>query len=272
MPEIAEVRTVKKVLKDKLVGRTITNISYRYDGIIKSSKKDFKKNLIGKTITDVDNYGKWIFIILGDYTILSHLRMEGKYYIKLSSDEYEKHEHIIFNLDNGYDLRYKDVRKFGVMYLVKTKDIYNVPEISKLGMEPDNKKLTKEYIYNKIHKSNKPIKVLLLDQTIINGFGNIYVDEVLYASHILPIRLGNNISLEECDSIRKEGSKIIKKATKCGGTTIRSYTSSLGVLGTYQKYLNVHTKVNQKCPICGDIIKKIRVGGRGTYYCPKCQK
>ena len=272
MPEIAEVRTVKKALKEKIVGRTITNILYRYDGIIKSDKEDFKKILIGKKITDIDNLGKWLFIKLGDYTILSHLRMEGKYYIKPSDEEYEKHEHIIFNLDNGYDLRYKDVRKFGTMFLIKTKDINNVPEIAKLGIEPDSNDLTKEYIYNLIHKSNKPIKELLLDQCIINGFGNIYVDEVLFASHILPTRLGNTITLEECNSIKKEGKRIIKKATKCGGTTIRSYTSSLGVEGTYQKYLQVHTKQNQGCPICGEIIKKIRVGGRGTYYCPKCQK
>ena len=271
MPELPEVRTVAKTLKEKIVGRTIINISYRYDGIIKSDKEEFKNILIGKTITDVDNYGKWLFLKLDDYTILSHLRMEGKYYIKPSDEEYEKHEHIIFNLDDGTDLRYKDVRKFGTMYLVKTKDIYNTLEIAKLGIEPD-KNITKEYIYNKIHHSNKPIKELLLDQTIINGFGNIYVDEVLFASHILPTRLGNTITLDECDSIKKEGARIISAATECGGTTIRSYTSSLGVEGTYQKYLMVHTKVNMPCPLCGTLIKKIRVGGRGTYYCSKCQK
>ena len=272
MPEIAEVRTVKKVLKDRLVGRTIKDISYRYEGIIKSDKKEFKDILIGKTITGVDNYGKWLFIILGDYTILSHLRMEGKYYIKDSNEPYEKHEHIIFNLDNNMDLRYKDVRKFGVMKLVKTKDIYNTDDISKLGIEPDSKDLTKEYIYDKIHKSNKPVKELLLDQSIINGFGNIYVDEVLYSSGILPTRIGKKITIDECERIKEEGKRIIKKATECGGTTIRSYTSSLGVEGTYQKYLQVHTKVNKPCPKCGNIIKKIRVGGRGTYICDKCQK
>lgn len=272
MPEIAEVRTVKNALKEKIIGRTIKNIVYRYDDIIKSDKKDFKDILIGRTFTDIDNFGKWLFIKLDDYTILSHLRMEGKYYIKPTDSEYEKHEHIIFNLDDGTDLRYKDVRKFGVMILVNTKDIYNTLEIAKLGIEPDDDKLTAEYIYSKINRSNKPIKELLLDQTIINGFGNIYVDEVLFASHILPTRLGNTITLSECESIRKEGTRIIKKATECGGTTIRSYTSSLGVEGNYQKYLQVHTKVNQKCPICGTIIKKIRVGGRGTYFCSNCQK
>ena len=272
MPEIAEVRTVRKVLKDRLVGRTITDISYRYDGIIKSDKDEFKNVLKNKTITDVDNLGKWIFIKLDDYTILSHLRMEGKYYIKPSNEEYEKHEHIIFNLDDGYDLMYKDVRKFGVMYLVKTKDILNTPEISKLGIEPDSESLTKEYIYDKVHKSNKPIKELLLDQSIINGLGNIYVDEVLFKSGVKPTRLGNTIKLKECASIKDACYEIITKATECGGTTIRSYTSSLGVEGRYQEFLQVHTKVNKPCPVCGNIIKKIRVGGRGTYYCNKCQK
>lgn len=272
MPEIAEVRTVRSVLKKNLVGRKITNILYRYDGIIKSDKEEFKKNVIGSTIKDITNYGKWIFINLGEYTILSHLRMEGKYYIKQSNEEYEKHEHIIFNLDNDYDLRYKDVRKFGVMILVKTSDVFNTDEISKLGIEPDDESLTKEYIYECIHKSNKAIKELLLDQCIINGFGNIYVDEVLFESNILPMRLGNSITLEECEKIKISGSKIIKKATECGGTTIRSYTSSLGVEGTYQNYLKVHTKANSSCVSCGSTVLKTRVGGRGTYYCPNCQK
>ena len=272
MPEIAEVRTVKNVLKNRIVGRTIKDIKYRYDGIIKTDKNEFKDILIGKTITDVDNCGKWLFIECGDYTILSHLRMEGKYYIKPSDEEYEKHEHIIFNLDDGYDLRYKDVRKFGVMKLVKTEDIYKTDDIAKLGIEPDSKDLTDNYIYNKIHKSNKPIKELLLDQSIINGLGNIYVDEVLFASKILPNRLGNTITLDECERIKEEGSRIIKKATECGGTTIRSYTSSLGVEGTYQEYLKVHTKANQPCPNCGEKIVKTRVCGRGTYICKRCQK
>ena len=272
MPEIAEVRTVRKVLKESIVGRTIKDITYRYDGIIKTDKDEFKNILIGRTITDVNNFGKWIFIELGEYTILSHLRMEGKYYIKPTDEEYEKHEHIIFKLDNDKDLRYKDVRKFGVMMLVKTKDIYNTPEISKLGKEPDDTNLTKEYLYEKIHDSKLPIKELLLDQTIINGLGNIYVDEVLFKAHIKPMRLGSTIKLNECDGICDACREIIPKATELGGTTIRSYTSSLGVTGHYQDYLCVHTKVGEPCPICGTTIEKTRVGGRGTYMCKKCQK
>lgn len=272
MPEIAEVRTVKKALRNSLIGRRIIDIKCPYDGIIKSDKNEFVSIVKGRKISDINSFGKWLFINLGEYTILSHLRMEGKYYIKPSSEVYEKHEHIIFNLDNEYDLRYKDVRKFGVMILTKTKNVYNNKEISKLGIEPDSDLLSKEYIYDKLHKSKKTIKELLLDQTIINGLGNIYVDEVLFASHILPTRLGCDITLKECDNIRSNCKTIITNATKEGGTTIRSYTSSLGVIGNYQNYLNVHTRQNKPCKSCQTIIKKITVGGRGTYYCPKCQK
>lgn len=271
MPEIAEVRTVKKALKEKIIGKKIIDIVYRYDSIIKTDKKEFKKVLIGKTFTDVDNYGKWLFLKLDDYTILSHLRMEGKYYLKNSNSEYEKHEHIIFKLDDGTDLRYKDVRKFGIMKLIKTEDIYKEEEIKKLGLEPTTG-LTGNYLFSKINKSNLAIKELLLDQTIINGLGNIYVDEVLFASQINPKTKGYKITLNECEKIVKNAIEIIALATKNNGTTIRTYTFELGISGNYQKYLKVHTKKGEPCPVCGTIIEKTRVGGRGTYFCCKCQK
>lgn len=272
MPEIAEVRTVAKTLNKQIVGRKIVSIDTPYDKIIKSDKKEFINTLTNKTLKEVKSIGKWLVFNFGEYSMLSHLRMEGKYFIKPTSDSVVKHEHIIFHLDNNTDLRYHDVRKFGVMILTKTNDIYSTDEISKLGYEPDSNKLTKEYLYKKINKSNKTIKELLLDQTIINGLGNIYVDEVLFASCIHPERLGKNILIEECQSIIDNASKIIKKATKCGGCTIRSYTSSLGVTGHYQDYLKVHTKKDKECPNCKNEIIKIRVGGRGTYLCPNCQK
>lgn len=272
MPELAEVRTVARTLNGKIVGRKIIGIDTPYDKIITSDKKEFKEKIIGRKITNVDNYGKWLFISLGDKTIMSHLRMEGKYFIKPSEEELNKHEHIIFHLDDNTDLRYHDTRKFGVMSLVDTDKIYKQKEIAKLGIEPDNISLSGEYIYNAIKDRDVPIKTLLLDQTIINGLGNIYVDEVLFASNINPLRLGSKVTLKECKKIKESASKIITKATLAGGTTIRSYTSSLGVYGSYQDYLMVHTKEGNKCKVCGSIIKKTRVGGRGTYYCPKCQK
>lgn len=272
MPEIAEVRTVKNVLNKKLRGRKIISIETPYSKIIQGSVDEFKNTLTNKSFKSVENVGKWLIFNLGEYSFLSHLRMEGKYFIKESSLPYEKHEHIIFHLDNDEDLRYHDTRKFGVMKLVKTSKITDEKEIKKLGIEPDDKSLTKEYLKISFKGSKKPIKELLLDQTIINGLGNIYVDEVLFESCINPTKEASKITLDECEKIIESCKKIIPKATKCGGTTIRSYTSSLGVTGTYQKYLCVHTKEGEPCPRCGNTIKKIRVGGRGTYLCVNCQK
>ena len=272
MPEIAEVRTVAKTLNKTIVGRKIISIDTPYKNIIKSDVDEFINTLKGKSFKSVTSNGKWLIFNLGDYSFISHLRMEGKYFIKDSSEEVNKHEHIIFHLDNNTDLRYHDVRKFGVMILTKTSDINNLEEITKLGIEPDNEGLSIDYLYKKIHKSNKPIKELLLDQSIINGLGNIYVDEVLFKSKINPKKLGNKVTKNECNNIILSCREIIPKATELGGSTIRSYTSSLGVIGHYQDYLLVHTKEGKPCPICGSLIKKIRVGGRGTYYCPKCQK
>ena len=272
MPEIAEVRTVRDALRKELIGKSIVNVNILYDGIIKTDLEEFKSILKGKTFKEISTIGKWIIFNLGEYSLVSHLRMEGKYYYKPSFEPFEEHEHVVFNLNNDFDLRYKDVRKFGVMILCKTNEVMDLVEIKKLGIEPDNKNLTKEYLYEKIHTSNKPMKELLLDQTIINGLGNIYADEVLFASHISPLRKGKEVTLEECELICKVSSEIIKKAYKLGGTTIRSYTSQLGVIGHYQDYLMVHTRELRDCKVCGTLIKKIRVGGRGTYFCPTCQK
>ncbi len=271
MPEIAEVRTVAKTLNKRIVGRKIIGLDMPYSKIIDGDIDEFKRQVIDKEFTSIDNYGKWLFLILGDVTILSHLRMEGKYFIKSSDDALTKHEHIIFHLDDGSDLRYHDTRKFGRMRLCKTEEIYRTEEISKLGIEPDHKSLNKEYVYENIKNKNIPIKTLLLDQTIINGLGNIYVDEVLFASNVHPETLGKMLTIEDADNIVKSAKRIITKATELGGTTIRSYTSSLGVYGNYQNELMVHTKDKERCKICDSVIEKTRVGGRGTYFCPKCQ-
>lgn len=271
MPEIAEVRTVAKVLKNQILHKKIKDVKILYAGILMSDKTYFKTNIIGQEIKDIKTKGKWLLFYLTDYILLSHLRMEGKYYIKNSNEKVEKHEHIIFDLD-GIDLRYHDVRKFGKMNLIKYDELETNESLSKLGLEPSDAKLTKEYLFEKIKNKNTNIKTLLLDQTIINGLGNIYANEVLFESKINPIRLGNSINIDECQKIVDASKKIVEKATKLGGTTIKSYTSSLGVIGNYQKHLKVHKKENEKCQKCGHKIIRIKLNGRSTYYCPNCQK
>lgn len=272
MPEIAEVETVRNTLKSMILNKKIVDVNIIYPKIIESDIKDFKNILIGREFVDIDRIGKWLMFDLNDYYLLSHLRMEGKYFVKKSTDEIIKHEHIIISFDDGTDLRYHDTRKFGRMNLVKKSDIDKVEAIKKQGIEANSNKLTKEYLYDKIHKKNIPIKSLLLDQTIISGLGNIYANEVMFDARINPNKLGKDISLKECDLIVKASKKIIDAAIKDGGTTIKSYTSSLGVTGRFQQHLMVHKREGEECKVCGTLIENIKIGGRSTYFCPKCQK
>ena len=272
MPEIAEVETVRNTLKRRILNKKIKDVNIIYDKMIESDLNDFKNILIGNEFKDIKRIGKWLIFELKDHYLLSHLRMEGKYFLKSINEPLEKHEHIVFTFEDDSDLRYHDTRKFGRMNLIKKEDLYNTEAIKKQGYEPGSASLTKEYLYEKLHLKKLPIKTLLLDQTIISGLGNIYADEVLYDAKINPLRLGNSITLEECENIIDSSDKIIKKAIENGGTTIKSYTSSLGVTGRFQQYLQAHKKEGQKCSNCNDIIIRIKVGGRSTYYCPTCQK
>ena len=265
MPELPEVRTVASVLRKNLLNKRITNIRIIYPKMIEPESLDFN-NLIGKKLTNIGTKGKFLIFTFEDLYLVSHLRMEGKYFIKNLDDPTQKHEHIIFEFDN-LSVRYHDTRKFGRMILVK--DLKDYKSLDKVGKEPFD--ITKEELKNNL-KSKLPIKELLLDQSIMAGLGNIYVNEVLFASNINPLRGGDSITLNECQSIIDNSVRILNEAIKYGGTTIKSYTSSLGVTGHYQDYLMVHKKEGEPCKICNTKILNIKVGGRSTYYCPNCQK
>ena len=269
MPELPEVETVKKALLKEVKNKKIISASIYWDNIISCpSIKEFQKQIKNQNINDILRKGKWLIFELDDYYLLSHLRMEGKYIIRKTNDPKEKHQHVLFHLSDGTDLRYNDTRKFGKMYLLNKKTAFNEKPLSSLGLEPWDKKLTPEYLKNKFHK--KPIKTELLDQTIITGIGNIYADEILFLSKINPKTIATNLSAKDYQNIIKYTKEVLEKAIEFGGTTVKSYESSEGVHGNFQSHLLVHTK--KECPICHNKITKITVGGRGTYYCEKCQK
>ena len=268
MPELPEVETVKNVLKKNLIGLKILEVNVNYLDMIKTNLKEFKEKLVNENFIDIKRYGKWLVFETSNYYLVSHLRMEGKYYYTKRC-ELENHEHVVFKLDNGYFLRYKDVRKFGVMYLVDKDKLFIDTPLKNLGYEPFNNKLDVDYLMDKFKNKRISIKTVLLDQEIISGLGNIYVDEVLFKSSISPFKKANLLNRLECQKIIDTSREILSDAIKHGGTTIRSYTSSLGVTGNYQNYLLVHTK--KICSICNSGIKVSKINGRSTYYCPNCQ-
>ena len=272
MPELPEVETVRKALLLKLQNKKIINITILHNNVFnKNNIEEVKQKIKNQTINDIKRRGKWLVFELDNYYLLSHLRMEGKYLYRNKSQKVEKHELVIFNINNEFELRYKDVRKFGKMELVE-KDKLNESSLKKLGYEPWDKNLTIAYLKEKYKNKNIPIKTLLLDQSIIVGIGNIYADEILFLSKINPHTKGKDLTEKNLKDIIENTKKVLEKAIKEGGTTIRSYTSEEGVTGLFQNDLNVHMKENEPCLVCKTKIKKDKIGGRSSYYCSNCQK
>ena len=273
MPEKPEVITVTKKIEKILKGRKIIDVDIRYSKMIDyPSKEDFEKKIKGQKFNSFTTRGKWIVCELDDDYLLFHLRMEGKFFFRKNGDSYSKHEHVIFKLDNNEELRFADVRKFGKVMLIPKDKLYSMKPYTDLGLEPWDKKLTPYYLEEKVKNKKLPIKSLLLDQSIITGIGNIYADEILFLSKINPLKNKDDLTRADYENIIKNTISTLDKAIEEGGTTIRSYTSEEGVKGSFQNNLYVHQREKEKCRICGDTIIKIKVGGRGTYFCPTCQK
>ncbi len=271
MPEKPEVITVAKSLETKILNKKITGCNIYWDNIIAYPTVDnFKKDIIGEVINSISTRGKFIVIELSKYALLVHLRMEGKFFFREVGEEIDKHEHVELILDNKISFRYHDVRKFGKMYLIPKDEVYFVKPLSDLGYEYYDSRLDEEYLLEKFKNKKLPIKSVLLDQGIITGIGNIYDDEILFMSHLHPLEAACNLTKKDCSNIIANTKDVLDRAVKLGGTTIKSFTSSEGVHGLFQNELLVHGK--EICPNCGSKLDKIKVNGRGTYYCSKCQK
>ena len=274
MPELPEVETVKEALNQTVKGQTIKEIELRYEPMVKNMSADeFKEKLINQTIQAVSRRGKYLVFHFDDYQLLSHLRMEGKYFYVDSNFELNSHVHVIFTLENGKRLLYQDTRKFGTYHLYdKAIDLETTAPFQVLGLEPFATEFTPSYVKEKIQNKKKPIKSLLLDQTVVCGLGNIYVDEVLYRARLHPLTSSSELTDKDIENVVKYTVEVLARAIELGGTTIRTFRSSHGVSGTFQNELLVHQRKGENCYECHTPIEKIKVGGRGTYFCPTCQK
>ena len=271
MPELPEVETVKNVITPIVVNHKIISIDVLRKTIIKNDNiEEFVNGLIGETFLSLSRIGKFlIFHLSNDKVMISHLRMEGKYFDVLEEEDNSKYARVIFHLDNGHKVCYDDSRTFGLLKLSNEESYLKEKEIAQLGPEPFS--ANPKDIFNEVKKSSLPIKSTLLDQTLMTGLGNIYVDEVLYASKIHPLIPANKITLKEWDIIIDNSIRILNNAIKEGGSTIRSYHPGKGIDGNFQTNLKAYGKGGEKCPECGHYFRFIKVGGRGTTFCPNCQ-
>ncbi|MDQ0161099.1 DNA-formamidopyrimidine glycosylase [Aeribacillus alveayuensis] len=273
MPELPEVETIRRTLLALVKGKKIQEVHIFWPKMIKKPVdfEQFCDALIGQTIHDIRRTGKYLKFYFDDYVLVSHLRMEGRYGLYSKEDPIEKHTHAIFKFIDQTELRYKDVRKFGTMHLFKLGEEEGAPPLSQLGPEPFSELFTVEYLRETFSKTSRKIKVALLDQTIVAGLGNIYVDEALFRAQIHPERLAKDLQLNELKRLHEQIIETLQEAVEKGGSTVRSYINSQGQIGMFQLNLNVYGRNGEPCRECGTSIEKIMVGGRGTHFCPKCQ-
>ena len=273
MPELPEVETVRKGLNQLVASATIISVDVFWNRMITPpfSSERFKSELVGERIHSIERRGKYLIFILDNWAMISHLRMEGKFNVTNTGEPYEKHTHVVFHLADNRDLRYLDVRKFGRFTLVPIDNKESYGPIEKLGPEPTLSQFTLENFQEKLKRTQRAIKTVILDQHIVAGVGNIYADESLFRAQINPLKPANQLNTSEVDCLRKAIITVISNAVEAGGTTIRTYKNTLGEAGKFQVALNVYGKTNQACPRCGTPIEKTKVAQRGTHYCPKCQ-
>ncbi len=277
MPELPEVQTlINQLIEDGVCNKKITNVEIYLEKIIKnSSKKHFIEFIKNEKIKKIDRIGKYlIFHLTNDKVLSIHLRMEGKLFFL--DDENKANistKHMLIKFDMGKNnLLYFDTRRFGTFNIYNESNYRDSKELSKIALDPLDENFTWQYLKNNISKSKKAIKTALLDQTKVSGIGNIYADEILFASKIIPTRLASSITDNEFKLIAKNSKLILNKAIENKGTTIFSYLYKNNESGSFQKFLKVHLKKDKPCSICKNLIVKIKVNGRGTYYCPCCQK
>ena len=268
MPELPEVETTIRGLKS-IVGSKIINIKINTPKL----RYFIPKSILlinSDKITEIRRKGKFIiFYLQNNHSIVFHLGMSGR--LKTVNKSYKriKHDHFVMYFLSGMILVYHDPRKFGFIDIIKTKDLQKQKYIYSLGVDALSPNLTAQMIFEKISKSEVPIKQILLNQKLIAGIGNIYASEILFDSKISPLTLGKDLEISLIMKLIKSTRKILKKAIKYGGSSIRDYRSTDGTLGNFQSNFKVYNKEGKK--IGADKVKKIVQYGRSTFYCPKLQ-
>ena len=277
MPELPEVETIRRGLSKFIVNDKIKKTTIL-------CAKSFQGQPEKATIKNVRRFGKALIIDLdNDKSLMIHLRMTGqliydgkeRYAAGHPSENFidqlpNKQTRVILELQNG-TLYFNDQRKFGFIKVLDTKEVENDPFIKKLAKEPWQMK--EEEFYKKLQKHSAPIKAIILDQTTIAGLGNIYADEALFKAKIHPKTKANKLTRRQAEDLLEAAKYVMEKSIESGGSTLKDYKKADGTKGDYlDKFAQVFNRQGQPCPVCGEVIKKIKVASRGTHICPNCQK
>ncbi|MBR2215072.1 MAG: bifunctional DNA-formamidopyrimidine glycosylase/DNA-(apurinic or apyrimidinic site) lyase [Selenomonadaceae bacterium] len=274
MPEMPEVEVIRRSLEGYLRGRTIQKSEVLLPRQVKRPETaEFIKRVQGETIEEVGRRGKYLIMKLsGDTDLIVHLRMTGRLVFSPEGEVKDSHPRLIFHLDGGAKLIYGDTRTLGAVYALKPEEKEIVKGLATMGPEPLTPEFTPEYLAEIFKKRATKIKSALLNQSLIGGIGNIYADEALFLARIHPEREAKTLSSPELTKLHEAINQVIGEGLADGGTTFRDYQNADGGQGSHQEKLRVYNRKGKSCPLCGQPIEKIVVGGRGTHFCPRCQK
>ena len=286
MPELPEVEVTRRTLLKFIENKVIKNIKINNPNLRFKIPENFKKNVTGQKIIKVLRRSKYILIYLkNDYVMIAHLGMSGKFLIKnnyskdflktsyYSNEFSSKHNHLEFFFSNNLKVIYNDPRRFGFFLLDKISKLDVNKFLSKLGPEPLGKDLKKDYLILKTKATQRTIKTLLMDQRFISGIGNIYANEILFLAKIKPNKISSKLSLVDIDRLHLSISKVLKRALKLGGSSIKDFKSSVGQKGRFQNEFKVYDREDLKClrTGCSGLIARVVSQGRASFFCNECQ-
>jgi formamidopyrimidine-DNA glycosylase len=279
VPELPEVETIRRDLTPRIVGRTVAEAWVSLDApkLVQDEPADsFCRRLAGRRIEELDRRGKYLLIRLhGGLTWIVHLRMTGGLIHSRGGCGAEERPtgplgylRARFRLDDGSHLCYVDVRKLGTMWLVDDES----KVVGKLGPEPLGEAFGPRELHRLLARRSAPVKAVLLDQGTIAGIGNIYADEALFEAGIRPVKAAKALSRRAAERLHRAVRKVLMEALEDRGSSFRDYVDAEGAQGMHQLRVKVFRRTGEPCYVCGTAIKRVRVGGRSTHYCPKCQR
>ncbi|MDE6994897.1 MAG: bifunctional DNA-formamidopyrimidine glycosylase/DNA-(apurinic or apyrimidinic site) lyase [Lachnospiraceae bacterium] len=274
MPELPEVETIKRVIEPQIQGRMITKVAVRRPEVAAYPEADeFCRRLTGQTVSHMSRQGKFLIIHLENKErIVLHLRMTGGLLLAPAQCPEEKYTHVVFSLDNGTELRFSDMRRFGRFWLLREEETDTCTGMDKLGLDPLAPACNAEYLSSHLSKRRKAIKECLLEQTIIAGIGNIYSDEILFTAGIYPARPANSLKQTEWERLAEAIPERISYFIEKNAITAEEYLETKGRDYRNTPFLQVYGHGGSPCPKCRETLCRMVIGGRSSVYCPVCQK
>ncbi|KUO72546.1 MAG: formamidopyrimidine-DNA glycosylase [Desulfosporosinus sp. BRH_c37] len=273
MPELPEVETIRRTLAEHVKDLKIEEIKLIWSSAVSGwEDQSFVALVTGRRIQRIDRRGKYLLIRLDeDLTLIAHMRMTGRLNYYTESQEPEKHTHVVFRLEQG-EVHFSDVRKFGRIQAIPTPLCLSGSSLGKLGPEPLDAEFTPEVLKERFGKKKLSVKAALLDQHVLAGLGNIYVDESLFRAGISPERGVDTLSEEEISKLHQAIQSILQAGIDAQGTSFRDYRDANGEKGWFEQDLQVYGRGGEPCKVCGQTLERIRLAGRTTVYCSKCQR